>query len=418
MRNTSWVAAAGVGAAVLVGVACSSSAPPPPAGATAARAAPGSSAAPAAASPAPTPGRAVPGKAPYDAPPAAAHQIEITIRTRAARDILASLTRQRYDASDAKLLESLPAISLTIADSGRGEDVFERDFAAAFDESTRTSVFDFKSIREARDRWQTLLDAVDPRAQEIARLAAARAASLLPGDRPVAARLDVFLSFGLAGLADHIVVRQADGREGMVLDLARALGESEGEPLESRISRIARVIAGEAFRQAWAEYRSHSAVWQHPDQALGELDVLLRAVAVAGPVSLYTVDENFFPLSVWLKEPMRRAVEDLNRRGDRFVEAEGNLERRMDLLTDVRRGDFGRRIAGQDGAYLVDGILQHGGVDALRRALQEGPRAFFVAYERATEADRGLPPLSKSIREQLSGSASKKAAPKPTPSPK
>src|SRR5207237_8204954 len=134
-----------------------------------------------------------------------------------------------------------------------------------------------------RERWQALLDAVHSRASEIARLAATRAGSLLPGDRPVAARFDVYLSFGIAGLADHIVVHQADGREGMVLDLARALGESEGEPLESRISRIARVIAGEAFRQAWAEYRNQSAVWQHPDPALGELDVLLRAVAVAGP---------------------------------------------------------------------------------------------------------------------------------------
>ena len=373
----------------------------------------------ASAAPAPSPTKApasgVPGKAPYDAPPAAAHSIEITIKSRAARDILASLTRQRYDMADVKLLESLPAVRLAIQDSGRGEEVFERDFAAAFDENTRTSVFDFRSIREARDKWQTLLDGVDPRSTEIARLAAARASSLLPGDRTVTAKLDVYLSFGISGLADHLVLKQEDGREAMVLDLARALGESEGEPLESRISRLARVIAGEAFRQAWFEYRNQSAVWQHPDPKLGELDVFLRAVAAAGPITLYTVDENFFPLSVWLKEPMRRAIDDLNRRGDRFVEAEGNLERRMDLLTEVRRGDFGRRVAGQDGAYLVDGILQTGGLDALRKALQEGPRAFFLAYEKACEADKALPPLSRAIRDQLAGVAPKKPASKPTP---
>jgi hypothetical protein len=118
---------------------------------------------------------------------------------------------------------------------------------------------------------------------------------------------------------------------------------------------------------------------------------------------------------VWLKEPMRRAVDDLNRRGDGFVEAEGSLERRMDLLTEVRRGDFGRRVAGQDGAYLVDGILQTGGVDALRKALQEGPRAFFLAYEKACEANKALPPLSRAIRDQLAGVAPKKPASKPTP---
>ena len=351
-------------------------------------------------------------KAPYDAPPAAAHVIEITIRTRAARDILASLTRQRYDAADVKLLESLPAVRLAIQDAGRAEDVFERDFSAAFDEKARATVFDFRSIREGRDKWQALLDAVEAKTSDLAKLAATRAAALLPGDRVVSAHLDVYLSFGVAGLGDHIVVRQADGREGMVLDLARALGDSEGEPLDSRISRIARLIAGEAFRQAWGEYRSASAVWLHPDPQLGELDVLLRAVAGAGPVSLYTVDENFFPLTVWLKEPMRRAIEDLNRRADRLAEAEGNLERRMDLLTEIRRGDFARRIAGQDGAYLVDGVIQAAGIDGLRKSLEGGPRPFFLAYERASESNRDLVPLSKTIRDQLAGIAPKKPAPK------
>ncbi|MEO8431651.1 MAG: hypothetical protein ABI592_09095 [Acidobacteriota bacterium] len=352
-------------------------------------------------------------KAPYDAPAAAAHSIEITIRPRAARDILASLSRPRPDASDAKVLQDLPAVRLAIQDSAREADVWERDFAAAFDEKTRTSVFDFRSIRESKDRWQALLDAVEPRAADLARMAAARAAALLPGDRTVSVKFEVFLSFGLAGLGDHIVLRGADGREVMVLDLARALGDSDGEPLESRLSRLSRVIAGEAFRQAWAAYRAASpAVWERGDPSLGELDIFLRAVAVAGPVSLYTVDENFFPLSVWLKEPMKRALEDLNRRAERFVEAEGNLERRMELTTEVRRGDFARRIAGQDGAYLVDAIIQQEGLNGLRDALQKGPRAFFEAYIRATQAHRDLVPLSKAIRDRLSGAPAKA----PTPS--
>lgn len=351
-------------------------------------------------------------KAPYDAPPAAAHAIEITIRSNAARDVLAALGKARHEEPDVKLLESLPAIELAIRDSGRGEGVFERDFAAAFDEKTRASVFDFHSIRESKEKWQTLLDALEPRVNALARLAATRAAALLPGDRTVSVRLDVYLSFGVAGLGDHIVLRMPDGREAMVVDLARALGESDGESLESRVSRLARVIAGEAFRRAWSDYREKSAAWLHPDPQLGELDVLLRAVAAAGPVSLYTVDENFFPLTVWLKEPMHRAVEDLNRRADRLAEAEGNLERRVDLLTEIRRGDFGRRIAGQDGAYLVDGIIQSAGIDGLRKALEAGPKAFFVAYERAAQSNRDLVQLSRSIRDQLAGIAPKKPAAK------
>ncbi|MCA1582916.1 MAG: hypothetical protein LC796_16320 [Acidobacteria bacterium] len=364
-------------------------------------------------SPAPA-SRATPSgpRAPYDAPAAAAHQVDITIRSRAAKEILASLSRPKFEASDTKLLEDLPAVRFAIQDSRRGVEVFERDFAAAFDEKTRTSVFDFRSIRGSKERWQALLDAVEPREADLSRMASTRAAALLPGDRPVTARLDVFLSFGVAGLGDHIVLKGENGREAMVLDLARALGDSEGEPLESRMSRIARLIAGEAFRQAWAVYRAQNPAWQHPDPQLGQLDVLLRAVAEAGPVAVYTVDENFFPLSTWLKEPMKRAIEDLNRRAERLAEAEGNLERRMELTGEIRRGDFARRIAGQDGAYLVDGVIQHSGLAGLRQALQAGPRALFDAYDKAAQADKTLVPLSKVIRDRLAGVPAKPAPPR------
>ena len=390
-------------AAAAAAVACSGSAgsagsagapaPPRPAGAAGVAAGAGAS------------------KAPYDAPPGAAHAIEITIRPRAARDILASLSRPHPDASDPKVLQDLPAVRLAIQDSGREASVWERDFSAAFDEQTRTSVFDFRSIRESKDRLQALLDAVEPRAADLAKMAALRAAALLPGDRAISVKFEVFLSFGLAGLGDHIVLRGSDGREVMILDLARALGDSDGEPLDSRLSRLSRLIAGEAFRQAWTAYREGSPVWERGDPQLGELDLLLRAVAIAGPVSLYTVDENFFPLSVWLKEPMKRAVEDLNHRAERFVEAEGNLERRMELTTEIRRGDFARRIAGQDGAYLVDAIIQQEGLSSLRDALQRGPRAFFEAYIRATQSNHGLVPLSKAIRDRLAGATPKTPAP-------
>jgi len=348
-------------------------------------------------------------QAPYDAPPAAAHTIEITVRSRAAREILSSLSRPKYESTDVRLLEDLPAVQFAIRDSQRGADVFERDFAAAFDEKTRTSVFDFRVIREGRERWQLLLDAVAAREAEIARLASRRAAALLPGDRPVSSHLDVLLTFVLAGLGDHFVLRDEAGREVMVVDLSRALGDSEGEPLDSRISRIARVVAGEAFRQAWSAYRAGSPVWQRPDPRLGHMDILLRAVAESGPVAVYTVDENFFPLSTWLKEPMHRAIEDLNRRAERFAEAGENLERRMELTTEVRRGDFVNRVAGQDGAYVIDGIVRGAGLDGLREALRDGPWAVFGAYDRAASAHHDLPPLSKAIKDRLSG------APRPAP---
>ena len=82
--------------------------------------------------------------------------------------------------------------------------------------------------------------------------------------------------------------------------VARARGSRRRPPAE-QIEHLSRLMAGEAYQRAWAEYRGASPAWQKHDAALGQLEPLLRAVAEAGPVALYTVDENFFPLSVWLK---------------------------------------------------------------------------------------------------------------------
>ncbi len=340
-------------------------------------------------------------KAPYDAPAAAPHSIQISIDTRAAREILAFLSRPRFEPSDAKILQDLPAIGLAITDSGRSAEVFEHDLAAAFEESTRTAVFDFRTIRQGRERWQVLLEAIASRERDLVRLASERAAALLPSDRTVTVKLQGYVSFGVAGLADHLVIKASGGREVMILDLARALGDSEGEPLESRLSRLARLIAGEAYRKAWGVYRESSPNWKESRAELGPLEVFLRAVAEAGPVAIFTVDENFFPLSVWLKEPMKRSIQDLNRRAERLVESQENLEQRVELMAEIRRGDFGRRLAGPAGAFLADAIVQTSGLEALRASLERGPKAFFEAYDRATQSNRDLVPLSRAIRERL-----------------
>jgi hypothetical protein len=197
-------------------------------------------------------------------------------------------------------------------------------------------------------------------------------------------------------------VRRGEQGEAVVIDLARALGETDlVESIDGQISRLARLIAGETFRQAWANYRQRSASWRGSDPGLGLLDPLLRIITEAGPVAVYNVNENFFPLAVWLKEPMRRAIGDVNRRAERFMQAQENLEQRMELTTEVRRGDFARRLAGPSGAYMTDAIVQASGVEALREALRAGPQAFFQAYDRATQVDKNLEPLSRAIRDRL-----------------
>lgn len=340
-------------------------------------------------------------RAPYDAPPAAHHAIEIRLDSRPAREILASLSRVRLERSDAMVLQDLPAVRLAIQDSGRSPEVFERDFAAAFNEESKTAVFEFRPIRQARDRWQVLLDGIASRQTDVIERASRQAAALLPSDPAVTAKLQVYLSFGLAGLSDHLVLAGSTGSEEMVVDLARALGESEGEPLESQLARLARLIGGEAFREAWRSYCGSSPNWTRPDPELGAIELLLHATAEHGPVALFAFDENFFPLAVWLKEPMRRSIEDLNRQAEKFAEGQSDLERRAELAAEVRRGDLVRRVAGPAGAFLADAIVEADGLDVLRAALQKGPKAFFAAYDRASQADKSLPPLSRVIRERL-----------------
>jgi hypothetical protein len=339
--------------------------------------------------------------APYDAPPAGRHEIEIRLDLRPASEILAALSRARLERSDVLILEDLPAVSLAIQDSGRSPEVFERDFAAAFDEESKIAVFEFRPIRQTRDRWQILLDGIADREKDVTQRTSRQAAALLPPDPVVAVRLQVDLSFGLAGLADHLILSGSNDPEVMVVDLARAFGESEGEALDSRLARLERLIAGQAFRQAWRKYRESNPSWGRPDPGLGPLELLLRATAEYGPVALFAFDENFFPLAVWLKEPMQRSIDEWNRQVEKFAQGQSDLEQRAELAAEMRRGDLVRRLAGPAGAFLADAIVEAYGLDALRAALKDGPKAFFAAYDRASQANKNLPPLSHVIRERL-----------------
>ncbi len=344
---------------------------------------------------------AVPAQALSGSPPS----IEVRVDTRAAREILLTLARPKWEPTDARLLEDIPAIALSIRDSSRSNDVFERDLKAAFETESRVAVFDFRAVRDAITRWQAFVAGISPREPELARMAVSQAVALLPSDAPAPAKLDVHLSFGLAGLADNIVARAPDGGETMVIDLSRALGDSDGEPLDSRMARLARLIAGAAFRQAWGNYRANSPAWKRPEPELGSFEPLVRIVAEAGPVALFAVDESFLPLSTWLKGMQKKALFDLERVAMRIAESETELEKRVEVMSELRRPDFARHVVAPAGMFMADGIRVAAGQDALKAALASGPRAFFVAYDRATQKNKDLAPLSKLIKDKLNAAA-------------
>jgi hypothetical protein len=350
---------------------------------------------------------AVPGgtasHAPYDGPPAPNVAVEVTLDLEAARGLLELLSAPAFDPERARALESLPAIEAAIHESKRGPDVWEKDLASAWDEKARTTLFDFHRIRDDRTRWSALLATIASRQAELARVASQRARALMPSDHAVAVRQAILFTFGLPGRADHVAVPSPDGSSwSIVTDVARELADEPSAAAEDQVRHLSRMMAGEAFRRAWAVYRAGSPAWQKHDPSLGTLEPLLRKVAEAGPVALYAVDENFFPLVVWLRQPMRDSIDELNRYADRIATAGGDLDARMEVAAEIQKPEFTADLAGPSGAFLADGIFEALGVDGYRTALAGGPRTFFEAYDRAAQKKTGgLVPLSKAIRQQL-----------------
>ncbi len=355
---------------------------------------------------APPPGAS--SQAPYDSPPAGNTRITITIDMRAAREILALLGEAEFSSAAAKQLESLPAVELAITDSNRPPETFERDLAAAFDEQARASVFDFRRIRDDRSRWQDLLSMISAREAELTKMASDRARALIPPDQTLSITLPFYLTFGLASRADHIALPGAGGAEwGVVVDLSRALADTEASAPADQIKHLSRLMAEETYQRAWTEYLAVSPAWRKPDTSLGQLEPLLHLVAETGPVALYNVDENFFPLSVWLKGPMKTSIDELNRVADQLVSPEGELDQRMAVAAEIKKPEFISGVAAPAGSFLADGIIQTFGVDAYRTALSRGPHAFFDAYDRAADQQgKALIPLSQAIQDRLAPSPS------------
>ena len=348
--------------------------------------------------------------APYNSTPAGNDTIAVTLDLDAASRILELLSAPRFDAGAAKALEEVPAVEAAIQESKRPADVFEHDLEAAFEEKSRITLFDFRQIRDERSRWKDLLAAIASRREELTRVASDRARALMPGDRPVTVHIAILLTFGLPSRADHLSIPSPDGSNwSVVIDVNRALSDAQGSSSVEQIQRLVRMMAQEAFQRAWAEYRAGSPGWEKRDATLGPLEGLLHRVAEAGPVALFSVDENFFPLAVWLKQPMRDSLDELNRVADRIVASDGSLDSRMAIAAEIQKPEFMTNVAGPAGAFLSDGIVQALGIAAYRKALSAGPRAFFEAYDHASQTKgNGLIPLSKTIRGALAGAPAPK----------
>jgi hypothetical protein len=73
---------------------------------------------------------------------------------------------------------------------------------------------------------------------------------------------------------------------------------------------------------------------------------------------------------------MKRTVEELNHRAERFAQAQENLEARVELTTELKRPEFQRQLSGPAGAFLADAIIQTSGLDARAWPCRTAQRSF------------------------------------------
>ncbi len=347
-------------------------------------------------------GQALFGRAPYDAPGESPHRVRVSLDLTAARQILDALSLDRPKPGDASALLALPAVQRQVAESGEGDPAWIEDFNGAFAADSRPSTFDLRSVRIDRERWRIVLASLEEHAERLAKLSERRVAALLPPDRPVAITSTVLLTFGLPGLADHLVFTARDrGSATIVVDVGRALPVAGASSPQQGEDALARLVAAETFRPAWDAFRAGSAGWKAPQEGLGGAEPLARAVAVMAPVWLYSYDPDFFPLSEWLRDPMVRATDAFNQEADLLLDPKTDLARRAEILARLEHRTLQNDVALAAGLFFADGIYQTLGREELFKALESGPEGLVAAYARAAEKKRSLPPLSRALRERM-----------------
>jgi hypothetical protein len=340
------------------------------------------------------------GNAPYDAPPAARGRIRIHFDFSAADQILEAVSSAKFDPVAAGQLQANSAIAAAIQSSGKPAAEFAHDLEGTFEADSRPQTFDLRSIRIDRNRWKIAVEGLKLEAEKLAVRSGDRAETLLPADVPFELTSEIEITFALPGLEDHLVLRDGERRLRVVVDLARAITLSSEGIAAERADSLSRLAAGETFRAAWDLYRKSTEAWQKPNPG-NPVDVLSRAVCSVGPVALFAFDRNFFPLGVWLREPMIRALDAFNQEGRALLDPKTELDKRAELISSLRRGGLRPDPALSAGAFLADGVYQNLGADGLRKALAGGPQGLLEAYNAVAGKKSGLPPFAEPIQKQL-----------------
>lgn len=344
---------------------------------------------------------------PFDLEAKTPHEIVFTIDAAPARDVLRLLTgAPEPTAALRRLKASVHAVQAIRAQELSPDDYYGKLVSAV----AGTPDPLFTSFKTRSPYFASLLDEMEGEGPALAAVEARRVASILPTGTPVKARVVLVPFFAISGFAEIAAVR-GDGEMVLAADLPRLVGDvATAPPPREILLKLLRGASAEAWRTLFDANVRKAPTWPESEKAL-DFDALLARTVAEGPGTLFSVPDDFFPLSPLLEEPIARDFGRWNRAAEILLEGKLKETQRQDMLQKAGKGDFWQRYPAIVGAQMTDGLLRLAGREKFLAALAAGPRAVASLYVEATKG-KGYPEFSKAVKKALetkpSGEAGKR----------
>lgn len=179
------------------------------------------------------------------------------------------------------------------------------------------------------------------------------------------------------------------GEPVMLIDARQVAGYGNEKASAADVAK--NVVRHEMFHIYYAWYRAADPRWQKHGRLNAQEELLLdiQDEGIAHLLASPQWRDGGFPV-----DRGARAMDTLAKTITAFA-----LNRVTDeMLQNANQGPFWEKYGAISGALFAAGIEKVYGDDGLRRSLREGPVAFILAYEAATQQDPSLPPLRGEIR--------------------
>jgi hypothetical protein len=332
---------------------------------------------------------------PFDLAAPTPHRLSFTFDTAPARDVLALLGGAPDAPATLRHLKASANATAAIRAEGLSPDDFYGRLV-----STIAGTPDplLKTFVAKIPYFTRVLDAIETDGTPGAVLEGRRIASLLPTGTPVTESFVVVPFLGVSGFAEVATVRDGD-RLVLSADLPRLTGDLASAPMPREVVlKLLRAASAEGWRTLFDAHVRKAPAW--PDEKTADFDTLLARTIAEGPMTLFLIPDDFFPIVPLLEEPIVRAYARWNRAADVLLEGKKKESERQELLLNAGKGDFWSHYPAIVGVQMTDALLRLAGREKYLSALAGGPRAVVSLYLEVTKGKR-LPELSKSARKAL-----------------